>query len=74
MFEDAPIYAELVREFGDVPAEVGRAASLILREAEWAIDFSSLRAVARAPALTASSGTGLKAPCRARVVRSGPAL
>ncbi|MFJ9871392.1 hypothetical protein [Streptomyces sp. NPDC101165] len=43
---DAPIYDRLVAERGDVPAEVGRAAAVILREVDQAFDFSSLRAVA----------------------------
>lgn len=41
---DAPIYARLVEEFGDVPAEVERAAAQILRDSDRAIDFSSLHA------------------------------
>ncbi|MFF8432411.1 hypothetical protein ACF07Y_46320 [Streptomyces sp. NPDC016566] len=40
---DAPIYDRLVAERGDVPAEVGRAAAVILREVDQAFDFSSLR-------------------------------
>lgn len=39
----APIYAGLVEEHGDVPAEVRRAAEEALREAERAIDFSDVR-------------------------------
>lgn len=40
---DAPLYAGLVKELGDVPAEVERAAAQLLREADQAVDFSSLR-------------------------------
>ncbi|WP_171053384.1 hypothetical protein [Streptomyces marianii] len=36
---DAPIYACLVDELGDVPAEVRRAAEEALREADRALDF-----------------------------------
>ncbi|MFF3940510.1 hypothetical protein [Streptomyces phaeofaciens] len=41
---DAPIYARLVAELGDVPAEVERAAAQILKESDRVIDFSSLHA------------------------------
>ncbi|MBT2438648.1 hypothetical protein J7E93_00595 [Streptomyces sp. ISL-36] len=43
---DAPIYATLVQERGDVPADVRQAAARLLEEADRAVDFSSLRAVA----------------------------
>ncbi|MEU4262807.1 hypothetical protein ACYCCF_29520 [Streptomyces argenteolus] len=41
---DAPIYAGLVEEQGDVPAEVRRVAEQTLREVDRALDFSSVRA------------------------------
>ncbi|MBT2507807.1 MULTISPECIES: hypothetical protein [Streptomyces] len=41
---DAPIYAGLVEERGDVPAEVRQAAEQTLREVELAVDFSDVRA------------------------------
>ncbi|MGX1885967.1 hypothetical protein [Streptomyces sp. NPDC055287] len=44
---EAPIYAGLVEERGDVPAEVRQAAEETLREVEQAMDFSSVRAAAR---------------------------
>lgn len=40
---EAPIYAGLVEEHGDVPAEVRRVAEETLREADRAIDFSDVR-------------------------------
>ncbi|MER5363258.1 hypothetical protein [Streptomyces sp. NPDC002785] len=40
---EAPIYARLVEEHGDVPAETRRVAEQTLREADRAIDFSSVR-------------------------------
>ncbi|WP_185297031.1 hypothetical protein [Streptomyces finlayi] len=43
---EAPIYASLVQEHGDVLAEVRRVAEQALRDAERAIDFSDLRAPA----------------------------
>ncbi|MCX0247675.1 hypothetical protein ACGFR6_31995 [Streptomyces sp. NPDC048567] len=44
---DAPIYAGLVEEHGDVMAEVRRVAEETMREADRAIDFSDIR---RSPA------------------------
>ncbi|MEU8522962.1 hypothetical protein [Streptomyces sp. NBC_01216] len=41
---DAPIYAGLVKELGDIPAEVSRTAEKILREVDHAVDFSRTRA------------------------------
>ncbi|WP_167546461.1 hypothetical protein [Streptomyces flavidovirens] len=41
---EAPIYAGLVEERGDVPAEVRQAAEETLREVEQAMDFSAVRA------------------------------
>ncbi|MET9435814.1 hypothetical protein [Streptomyces sp. NPDC006551] len=41
---DVPIYATLVQERGDVPADVRQAAARLLEEADRAVDFSSLRA------------------------------
>lgn len=43
---EAPIYAGLVEEHGDVPAEVRRVAEETLREADRAIDFSDVRRAA----------------------------
>ncbi|MER5632826.1 hypothetical protein [Streptomyces nitrosporeus] len=43
---DAPIYAGLVEEQGDVPAEVRRVAEETLREVDRALDFSSVRSPA----------------------------
>ncbi|MGW7054261.1 hypothetical protein [Streptomyces sp. NPDC054887] len=43
---DAPIYADLVEERGDVPAEVRQVAEKTLREVEQAMDFSAVRATA----------------------------
>ncbi|MGR8012136.1 hypothetical protein [Streptomyces hypolithicus] len=43
---DAPIYADLIEERGDVPAEVRRAAEETLREVDSAMDFSDVRAAA----------------------------
>ncbi|MCW8217638.1 hypothetical protein ACIPJG_26585 [Streptomyces halstedii] len=40
---EAPIYAGLVEEQGDVPAEVRRIAEETLREVDRALDFSSVR-------------------------------
>ncbi|MFE5096810.1 hypothetical protein ACFRCI_42515 [Streptomyces sp. NPDC056638] len=40
---EAPIYARLVEEHGDVPAETRRVAEQTLREANHAIDFSGVR-------------------------------
>ncbi|MFJ4963293.1 hypothetical protein ACIP6P_12745 [Streptomyces sp. NPDC088729] len=40
---DAPIYASLVEEQGDVPAEVRRVAEEVLRDADRAIDFGGVR-------------------------------
>ncbi|MER5554805.1 hypothetical protein ABT001_24555 [Streptomyces sp. NPDC002793] len=45
---DAPIYAGLVEEQGDVPAEVRRVAEETLLEVESALDFSAVRAPASA--------------------------
>ncbi|MFC8276832.1 hypothetical protein ACFUJR_30765 [Streptomyces sp. NPDC057271] len=42
---DAPIYATLVRERGDVPAEARRVAERVLEEVDRAVDFSSVRAI-----------------------------
>ncbi|MDT0489074.1 hypothetical protein ACIOD0_21405 [Kitasatospora albolonga] len=39
---DAPIYAGLVEEQGDVPAEVRRVAEEVLRDADRAIDFGGV--------------------------------
>lgn len=44
----APIYAGLVEEHGDVPAEVRRVAEEVLREADRAIDFGTVRTAAAA--------------------------
>ncbi|MET9622790.1 MULTISPECIES: hypothetical protein [unclassified Streptomyces] len=41
---DAPIYAGLVEELGDIPTEVSRAAEQVLREAGQAVDFGRMRA------------------------------
>lgn len=46
---EAPIYAGLVEEQGDVPAEVRRVAEEVLREADRALDFGTVRAAAAAP-------------------------
>ncbi|MBP2363768.1 MULTISPECIES: hypothetical protein [Streptomyces] len=43
---DAPIYAGLVEEQGDVPAEVRRVAEQTLLEVDRALDFSSVHAPA----------------------------
>ncbi|MFD9502736.1 hypothetical protein [Streptomyces sp. NPDC060035] len=43
---EAPIYAGLVEEQGDVPAEVRRVAEQTLREVDRALDFSAVRAPA----------------------------
>ncbi|MEU0133981.1 hypothetical protein ABZ172_08105 [Streptomyces sp. NPDC006296] len=40
---DAPIYAGLVEEQGDVPAEVRRVAEETLQEVESALDFGPAR-------------------------------
>ncbi|MEU9061850.1 hypothetical protein AB0D13_24060 [Streptomyces sp. NPDC048430] len=45
---DAPIYAGLVEEQGDVPAEVRRVAEETLLEVESALDFSAVRSSAAA--------------------------
>lgn len=45
---EAPIYAGLVEEHGDVPAEVRRVAEEVLREADRAIDFGTVRTAAAA--------------------------
>lgn len=45
---EAPIYAGLVEEQGDVPAEVRRVAEEVLREADRALDFGTVRAAAAA--------------------------
>ncbi|MFI8005001.1 hypothetical protein [Streptomyces sp. NPDC086010] len=45
---DAPIYAGLVEEQGDVPAEVRRVAEETLLEAGRVLDFSTLRVPAAA--------------------------
>ncbi|QKW10383.1 hypothetical protein HUT18_32200 [Streptomyces sp. NA04227] len=42
--DNAPIYAELIRDLGDVPEDVRRTAEQVLRKADRAVDFS--RAVA----------------------------
>lgn len=42
---DAPIYATLIRERGDVPAEARQVAARVLEEADRAVDFSSVRAI-----------------------------
>ncbi|MFJ3086536.1 MULTISPECIES: hypothetical protein [unclassified Streptomyces] len=39
----APIYAGLVEEHGDVMAEVRRVAEETMREADQAVDFSDIR-------------------------------
>lgn len=41
---DAPIYAALIRERGDVPADVKRAADQLLAESGRAVNFVSVRA------------------------------
>ncbi|MFE0100636.1 hypothetical protein [Streptomyces sp. NPDC059009] len=38
---DVPVYAALVKELGDVPAETRREAEKALREAQAAVDFKS---------------------------------
>ncbi|MBW3356769.1 hypothetical protein [Streptomyces sp. 09ZI22] len=43
---DAPIYAGLVEEQGDVLAEVRRVAEEVLRDADRAIDFGGVRSSA----------------------------
>ncbi|MDI3403750.1 hypothetical protein [Streptomyces cavernicola] len=43
---EAPIYADLVEERGDVPAEVRQAAEEALREADRVLDFSTLEVAA----------------------------
>ncbi|MFI2780330.1 hypothetical protein [Streptomyces sp. ALB3] len=45
---DAPIYAGLVEEQGDVPAEVRRVAEETLQEVQSVLDFSAVRATAAA--------------------------
>ncbi|MDF6017089.1 hypothetical protein [Streptomyces sp. JH34] len=45
---DAPIYAGLVEEQGDVPAEVRRVAEETLLEVESVLDFSALHVPATA--------------------------
>ncbi|WP_327309719.1 hypothetical protein OG730_41500 (plasmid) [Streptomyces sp. NBC_01298] len=40
---DTPIYASLIRERGDVPAEAKRVAAQLLAETGRAIDFRSVR-------------------------------
>ncbi|WSC96503.1 hypothetical protein OG909_31670 [Streptomyces sp. NBC_01754] len=40
---EAPIYAGLVEEQGDVPAEVRRVAEETLREVDRALDFGTVR-------------------------------
>ncbi|MFB8030751.1 hypothetical protein ACFQ6U_17120 [Streptomyces sp. NPDC056465] len=45
---DAPIYAGLVEEQGDVPAEVRRVAEATLLEVESVMDFSAVHAPAAA--------------------------
>ena len=40
---DAPIYAELVKERGDVLEDTRQVAAKVLRQAEQAVRFSSLR-------------------------------
>ncbi|MDQ0792280.1 hypothetical protein [Streptomyces sp. B1I3] len=40
---EAPIYAGLVEEQGDVPAEVRRVAEETLREVDRALDFGAVR-------------------------------
>lgn len=47
--DGVPIYTALVREWGDVPAQVRQAADECLRTAERAIDFSSLHAGRTSP-------------------------
>lgn len=44
-----PIYTTLVREWGDVPAQVRQAADECLRMADRAVDFSSLHAGRTSP-------------------------
>jgi hypothetical protein len=46
---EAPIYAGLVDEHGDVLAEVRRVAEQTLREVDQALDFSDVRMPAVAP-------------------------
>lgn len=43
---EVPIYASLIEERGDVPAEVRRVAEQALREMDRAVDFSDVRASA----------------------------
>nr|WP_185907077.1 hypothetical protein [Streptomyces sp. WAC04770] len=45
---EAPIYAGLVEEQGDVPAEVRRVAEEVLRDADRAVDFGAVRSPAAA--------------------------
>ncbi|MFF4243334.1 hypothetical protein ACFYY2_02535 [Streptomyces sp. NPDC001822] len=45
---DAPIYAGLVEEQGDVPAEVRRVAEETLLEVDRVLDFSTMRVPAAA--------------------------
>ncbi|MDH2392497.1 hypothetical protein QCN29_27710 [Streptomyces sp. HNM0663] len=38
---DAPIYSSLIRELGDIPAQVRRTAEQTMEEVDRAVDFSS---------------------------------
>ncbi|MFF0834958.1 MULTISPECIES: hypothetical protein [unclassified Streptomyces] len=49
MFQDAPIYHQLVAERGDVPARVRDAATSILRELDHVIGAMSLPARSMSP-------------------------
>ncbi|RRQ73507.1 hypothetical protein CQW39_29670 [Streptomyces griseofuscus] len=49
MFQDAPIYHQLVAERGDVPARVRDAATSILRELEHVMGGMALPALSTSP-------------------------
>ncbi|MER6333426.1 hypothetical protein ABT298_29690 [Streptomyces sp. NPDC001034] len=49
MFQDAPIYHQLVAERGDVPARVRDAAGSILRELEHVMGAMALPALSTSP-------------------------
>ncbi|QCW76613.1 hypothetical protein EQG64_00575 [Streptomyces sp. S6] len=55
---EAPIYAGLVEEQGDVPAEVRRVAEEVLRDADRAVDFGAT-AVRRRPLGPAVAAMGM---------------
>ncbi|WP_267245629.1 hypothetical protein [Streptomyces sp. PR69] len=40
---DAPIYSSLIRELGDIPAQVRRTAEQTMEEVDRAVDFGSAR-------------------------------